>query len=298
MAKLQPSQASEILGSHTSFAGWRWIESAAPLESLQASVWSDPGVDIRTSPDFPSRFDLVFRSVASIRVDFSECSITAHRYAGTTGLMIEHLIINQVMPRILAHLDHLVIHASAIRSPRGTFLFTGLSRSGKSTLAAQFLSHGFDLVSDDAILVERGEGGLAAQPLHQSLRLFSDSLSHTLGNDATVSPVAPHTTKKKVENLPQGKDQARSDLVACFLLEPRPSAAVRSERLSDSRACMALVENMFWFDPYEPARLKRRVASAAELAEQAPVWRITYPHDFALLDELQHHILDRVAEAA
>ena len=49
----------------------------------------------------------------------------------------------------------LKVHASAITNRRKTILFSGPSGSGKTTLAALLLQKGFDLVSDDLVLIDK-----------------------------------------------------------------------------------------------------------------------------------------------
>jgi len=58
---------------------------------------------------------------------------------------IEHLLVDQVLPRLLAHEGQLLLHACAVNVDGRTVLFLGKSGWGKSTIAALFHHAGYRL---------------------------------------------------------------------------------------------------------------------------------------------------------
>src|SRR5690606_19444533 len=98
----------------------------------------------------------------------------------------EHMLVDQVLPRLLAQLGHLLVHGSALRIDGRGALFIGPSGRGKSTLAGLMQRQGHTVLSDDCILLVADGERFQALPTYPSLRLNIDSL-------AALFPVSPDT---------------------------------------------------------------------------------------------------------
>lgn len=85
---------------------------------------------------------------------------------------LSHLLLDQVLPRILAQQGRLVLHAGAVQVGDLTIAFIGGSGSGKSTLTASFHAAGHPLLCDDGLVLTHGEGVTFALPTYSSLRLW------------------------------------------------------------------------------------------------------------------------------
>ncbi len=71
-----------------------------------------------------------------------------------------------------------VLHASAVETPSGAWLFTGPSGAGKSTLAAWLQQrHGWPLLSDDVTVIDTAQPTPAARRGPNRLRLWRDALA-------------------------------------------------------------------------------------------------------------------------
>lgn len=71
-----------------------------------------------------------------------------------------------------------VLHASAVETPSGAWLFTGPSGAGKSTLAAWLQQHhGWSLLSDDVTVIDTAADTPTAQGGPNRLRLWRDALA-------------------------------------------------------------------------------------------------------------------------
>ena len=53
-----------------------------------------------------------------------------------------HQLLDHVLPRVLEHLGHLMIHAGAVCTPHGVIIFVGDTGAGKSSLVASFHTAG------------------------------------------------------------------------------------------------------------------------------------------------------------
>jgi hypothetical protein len=215
--------------------------------------------------------------------------------------MVRHLLLNQVIPRILGNQGDLVVHASAVFRARAceALAFLGHSGFGKSTLASSFHRNGFELISDDGMLVcLEGEvpvvfGGMPG------MRLLPDARDAVFGDTAGFRPVTPYSIKRQLTLKPRTGDG--QSLAALFVLND-PSCAgeglqdVRIEPMAGTEAAMAIIQNQFVLDPTErPTAVKRFHKVGAILAGKLPVYRLEYPRDLERLNEVRAAIEECVA---
>ena len=86
-------------------------------------------------------------------------------------------LLGSVMGLLLHQRGLLPLHANAIEIDGRAVAFMGVSRAGKSTLAAWFHDHGQRIIADDVCVVEfDGEGRAWAQPGIPRFRLWHKSL--------------------------------------------------------------------------------------------------------------------------
>lgn len=209
---------------------------------------------------------------------------------GNPGLdqdFLRHVLLDLVLPRLLAAGDVIALHGALIESAGHGFGLIAASGHGKSTLGASF--HGGDsrLLGDDALLLRPDGGGYRGQSLYPSLRLFPDSLARVLPGGVESAPVAGYTLKRRV---PFGSGPDSTPLCALFRLAD-PGEEIRVTRLAPAAACMAIIGNAFALDPGDAGETRRRFARAAEAARVIPVFDLTYPRDYARLPGVQGAIL-------
>ena len=99
---------------------------------------------------------------------------------------------------LLAQRGLVPIHASAVYSKHGAILLVGAAGTGKSTLAAALVRHGYPLMSDDftALRVDDKTGAVVVVPSGPELRLCRDTLQN-MGEESWKSalPIRPNTNK-------------------------------------------------------------------------------------------------------
>ena len=122
------------------------------------------------------------------------------RYRVTEGLpqrTLQHLLLDQVLPRTLALRGFVVLHASAVTTPWGAIGFIGASGSGKSTLAAHLGRGGWPFLSDDALVLETrpGQATPVARPNYRGIRLWPEEARRVAANGGIAS-VTPDTIKR------------------------------------------------------------------------------------------------------
>ena len=205
---------------------------------------------------------------------------------------IEHLINDQLLPRVAAFRGRLVLHAGCVVTAAGTCAFLGESGSGKSTLCAGFVRDGDLLLGDDGIFVRRGaSGGFEAEATYPGLRLLPHPIEELWGDDLPAAPVAHDTTKRR---LPLGACGA-FPLRALYVLEaPAQGEApdrIEAALLPPREGFVALLRSTFHLHLGDPARTRRLFEQLAELLDAVPVRAVRYARRLDLLPGVRHEVL-------
>jgi hypothetical protein len=215
----------------------------------------------------------------------------ALRYDGQPAAeTVTHWLADLILPQLMAHEGHFVLHCGAVNCPRGALGFIGPSGAGKSTLTASLHQRGLNLISDDAVVLSQDVQTLKAERLYPSLRLFPDSIDLMFPNIGSTAPVAEYTDKRHVTFAP---GPASAPLIALFRLAD-PSDDIHISRLTFADACIALIGNSFALDPADPAEAKRRFAEASKVARQIAVYDLHYPRDYGVLPEVHELVFKTV----
>jgi hypothetical protein len=212
---------------------------------------------------------------------------------------MRHLLLDQVLPRVLAHMGRLVVHASAVRLGSRCVAFLGESGAGKSTLASSFHATDSSLLADDGLVLSKGDEGVQAIPTYRSLRVWPDTVSGVFRETPTVVPMAQYSAKRRVV-MPEGQVGAAEPipLSALYILVPDPESATRAvtmTRLSARDACMAIVANSFQMDVTDRRRAAEAFAAAGDVAEKIPAFELSYPRDFEVLAAVRSAIANHDA---
>lgn len=82
-------------------------------------------------------------------------------------------LLGTMMGAIMMQRGHLVLHGNAVRIGDSCVVVLGHSGTGKSTLAAEFLRRGFDVLTDDVVPVDSQGRALTGHP---HIKLWADAL--------------------------------------------------------------------------------------------------------------------------
>jgi hypothetical protein len=244
-------------------------------------------------------FILRFPGVAGFGISPDARTVRPWPAIGTSTETLGHLLIDQVLPRLLAHRGQLVLHAAGIRMfPGMVVAFVGDSGRGKSTLAASFSRTGEPILSDDAIVLRDEGGTVHALATYPSLRLWPDSLNRLYEARPDVMLMADYSTKRRV-SAPHPADEIEEStpLAALYLLglpPPEANEVLSIEQVTPRNAVIPLLSSTFQLDVTDRHRTALLFERAASIADRLPVFELRYPRDFRLLpavrDAINEHI--------
>lgn len=208
---------------------------------------------------------------------------------------IEHMLIDQALPRLLSERGELVVHAGAVCVDGECLLLLGQSRWGKSTLAASFLQRGHTLLSDDCVVLRESGARILAMPTYPSLRMFDDSIASALGDRTPSSPVAFYTGKRRIALAAGSSDDACPVRSAYVLNDPEiPATTIGITPLAPMNGCMALIRHGFRLDVASSAQHRTQLQQASMAASHIPVYALSYPRQYDQRGEVVDHLLAHV----
>jgi hypothetical protein len=212
---------------------------------------------------------------------------------------LEHLLIDQVLPRVLTYRGRLVLHAGCVVTPAGAIAFLGDSGAGKSTLCAEFARAGNVLLGDDGIAI-RGTAveGFTAVATYPGLRLLPDPLARLFDERAGSAPVAHYTAKRRLDRAHAGVAMTTDPhpLRALYVLSDGPEIAVSP--LPPREAFMALVRGSFQLHLDDKERSRELFERIGALQQAVPTRCLTYPREFSRLGDVREAVLADVAMLA
>lgn len=261
--------------------------------------WYDPDGEICISMGyFGGGFILRFPNLADFIISLSQLSIRYISDKDLPSATLRHLLIDQVIPRILGQQGRLVIHASAVafNNEKITVSFLGDSGWGKSTIASSFIEDGGTLLTDDCLLLERDENDFVCIPNYYGARLFDDSRKALLNQYDSVK-VAHYSRKKRLllQNF-EVNLQARFALTRLFLLNnPEKEAEhkqIQIRPISGADDFVRIIGQVFLLDPLCPETYKQQFCNIGKLmSADIQVNHLKYPRRYQSLNEVKRHIL-------
>lgn len=144
----------------------------------------------------------------------------------------------------------LITHAAVLARGNDAVLMPAPPGSGKSTLCASLIHHGWRLLSDEMALLEPDSGMLVPSPRAISLKNASIDLIARRHPEAVLGPLAHDTQKGTVAHLRVDDDSVRqASLLArpCWVVFPtyESGAALQARPVPKAEALVTLASNSF-----------------------------------------------------
>jgi len=178
-----------------------------------------------------------------------------------------------VLPLVMQVRGWDVLHASAVRGPRGVIAVCGRSGSGKSTLACGLNQRGYALWADDDVVFGTSPHGVQTAPLPFRLRLRPASAAYFGRSPAGAGPVAGNDSFTPVRLEPVA-------LAAVYVIEragdSELAAPIEIGRLSPGRALLAVFDHGYCFSLRDMERKRRTMRQYLNLAAEVPVYAVRF----------------------
>ena len=149
------------------------------------------------------------------------------------------------------HAHHyLVIHAAAVERGGRAVIMPAPPGSGKSTLCAALIHHGWRLLSDELTLLSPIDGTLTPLARPVSLKNQSIDIVRSFGPEIVIGPLSRDTLKGTVAHMRPpvaSVRRAHETALPAWIVFPKyhPGAGAILTRHAKAQTLMALVENTF-----------------------------------------------------
>lgn len=239
----------------------------------------------------PDRLVVEFVDLVIVAVDGGSGTVVFDRQVAPD--MEQHLLLDHVLPLVLAQQGALVVHGGLISRDEKGVVLMGASGVGKSTLTAFAWQRGWTVGGDDGVVVFATDPPMA-EPTYPTVRL-SPASADLLGIDTRTAP----SVVGKVRLPANGGEPFRQDPVEVRLiasLEPAPAGDdARFEQLSGVEAHARLFGSTFHAELTRERLLAAIVGDLASIVETATVGRLSVPRGLdglAAAERLLQHRLD------
>lgn len=201
------------------------------------------------------------------------------------------IILGAVLAGVLHQRGLLLLHASAVRLNGGTVAFVGDKGQGKSTMAATLRSRGHQLVSDDVVAVDTGDG-VRVFPGFPQFKLWPDAVA-SLGMKPESLPRLHHSIEKRAHRVHAQFSTLPAHLKGIFVLQFGEELSVT--RVGGREAFIELVRHSYVARHLGPSgMLSSHFQQCSDILKSVPVYRLSRPRDLKLIPEVASCVEDTV----
>jgi hypothetical protein len=205
----------------------------------------------------------------------------------------EAYLTNFAVSAALVQLGEEPLHSTVVDISGGAIGLLGASGAGKSTLASYLIDGGGKLLTDDMLRVTIEGGDALAHPGPYRLKLFEEAANRYLRNAVSPGRWTP-IGKKLIYELGDPK-MARSArrLSALYRLDAPASGTDRGvalEQLSGLELFKTISASTMNSRLHTPGRLARQFRFAERIASMLPIYRLSYPRNFDVLNQVAKQI--------
>jgi hypothetical protein len=193
---------------------------------------------------------------------------------------IRHLLIDEVIPALLANSGAGILHGAAVAFEPGAVVILGASGMGKSTLATSLALTGHALFCDDCVVLDPTARGPVVQPSYPSVRIGRAAAEYLLG-DHSCSFGFAHYTKKRRYRDGLLFAEAAMPVTAIVILDYGATERIEVRTLRGHTAAATIIGGAKSL-PIGPSKAAT-IEMLLDLANQVPVARIVLPDDLGSL---------------
>ena len=259
-----------------------WTAQDEPRPPLLRG-WGQPKVGVSADGADYVRWDDLFEFLISS----DGRQILVHTFGEVDLAALEVYLFGAVLSFSLIKLGWDPMHATVVVVDGRGVALMGQPGEGKSTLAARFLAEGNRLLTDDLLLMDKGDVGFVGRSGLPRLKLNADSFERLAPDLDAVGTTNPLSGKMVLRLTDSMFETTAIPIVKLYKVEPAAREALPASRLiSGADGFSALTQNVFNSVVTAPARLTRQLAFAEEVCGSVPIAELIVPRDFDRLPEM------------
>ncbi len=243
---------------------------------------------------YSTGYRLSYSHAGLFDLDLAASMMTWYPEVGGAAELARAIVIGPLFALLLETQGLLCLHGSAVAAREGAIAFIGPKHHGKSTLALALTAAGCHFVSDDLVAVTPGQP-VAVRPAAPTMRLWDDAEAALRASDvcATVIRGAKNTLGGF---RPEAIARQPIPLVGVYVLDSLAMAATESAAartpLPGAGAVIELAHQRKLADSLIGfAGAASRLALAAEVAREVPIWSLRIARNFDRLQDVVERIL-------
>jgi hypothetical protein len=183
------------------------------------------------------------------------------------------------------------LHANSVSCNDILIALLGTSTAGKSTLSAALCRRGHGLHTDDMIALHPEDGDWRIYPGQERMRLWPDSAAWMLGEEgADALPRVDARYEKRVLDVDTAQIEAsrRACLLSrLYLLDRNDEGRFGISCLTESESLVVLMQESLIGSAAKALGIEvERFARLAAICRRIPLRRLSYPSDYAQLDDV------------
>lgn len=215
--------------------------------------------------------------------------IVVYPEPGVPDFCLRDCLLSAVVSFALLERGVETLHAAAVARRGRAVAFLGHSQSGKSSLAAVFVRRGWELLTDDLLVLAHVRGRILAYPALPEIKLTPET-ARALALPTRRFPRVEPGNPKRVWQLPAThRPRLLSALYFPRFVNPA-RGRVRLSPLSPAPVFRALLRHTFNPTLTSRARLKRQFALFTRVARTVPARRLFIPRRLDRLEEIAKRI--------
>jgi hypothetical protein len=236
---------------------------------------------------------LRFPDLADFQIVDDGAAVRCYPCPDVDDVSIRHLLLDQVIPRIIGHNGSIVLHASAVAINGVAAVFLGDTGCGKSTLAASFLINDCPILTDDCLLIRPETSNIIGIYSYVGVRLWEDSIDAIVGKKYEFNEMTHYSSKRRlILHADSTNENDEIPIAAVFLLAPPANAAktgtIELEKIDGAQIATELIKHSFILDVSDKGKIAEKFSNTGKIAASGfPMYRLNYPRNHALLDQVR-----------
>lgn len=275
---------SPILGLRSGTAPVLTVQSTPVVDTqgVRVGEWDEiPGkrAHVTVTETAPERFFVTVGSMGRFLVDIPSRHIAAEFRNDLPSIIRTTTLMSTPAALLISNAGQVALHAGAVEIGGQALLLSAEGSGGKTTLTTAFHIAGHRILSEDLAAVDP-VGAVAPAPAILRLRPEAAVGIGTAMPDATLLWEDP-SGRQHYEITPEGRGDGRPVPLAAVVLLEWSGGMTSIERVSPARAIQELWRKAFYLARENSAA--RCFENLATLVESTPVYRLSRPKDFGML---------------